>query len=127
MRIIVSGNKNNARLESRVIFVLNKAAEILAVKNGSVEAALVGDDVIKTNVKSYLAPADFPHPESAEKYLGEIYLNPKFIKSKGEDFDHMLVHGFLHLLGYDHETDPDAEKMESVEKKILTEIKKSVS
>ena len=32
---------------------------------------------------------------------------------------HLAVHGFLHLLGYDHETDRDARKMERLEVKIL--------
>ena len=32
---------------------------------------------------------------------------------------HLAVHGFLHLLGYDHENDRDARKMERIEVKIL--------
>lgn len=32
---------------------------------------------------------------------------------------HLVVHGCLHLLGYDHDKDHDAEEMESLEKKIL--------
>ena len=32
---------------------------------------------------------------------------------------HLIIHGFLHLLGYDHEVDREAEKMESLEIKIL--------
>jgi probable rRNA maturation factor len=34
----------------------------------------------------------------------------------------MLVHGFLHLLGYDHMTDSEAEEMESLETKILKKL-----
>jgi probable rRNA maturation factor len=33
---------------------------------------------------------------------------------------HMVVHGMLHLQGYDHETDPQAEGMEALETDILT-------
>jgi probable rRNA maturation factor len=32
---------------------------------------------------------------------------------------HMIVHGFLHLLGYDHQIDKDAESMEDLERKTL--------
>jgi len=32
---------------------------------------------------------------------------------------HLAIHGFLHLLGYDHENDRDAETMESLERRIL--------
>lgn len=34
-------------------------------------------------------------------------------------FAHLLVHGILHLFGYDHQTDSDADKMEGIEIKIL--------
>jgi probable rRNA maturation factor len=34
---------------------------------------------------------------------------------------HLVVHGVLHLLGYDHETDEEAEKMENLEKYLLNE------
>ena len=35
---------------------------------------------------------------------------------------HMVVHGFLHLHGYDHQTEDDAEKMESMERKALARL-----
>ncbi len=35
---------------------------------------------------------------------------------------HMIVHGFLHLLGYDHQNDQDAERMEDLERKALKVI-----
>ena len=35
---------------------------------------------------------------------------------------HMLVHGTLHLLGYDHSDDDEAEEMESIETKLLIEL-----
>jgi probable rRNA maturation factor len=35
---------------------------------------------------------------------------------------HMVVHGVLHLLGYDHENDRDAERMEARETKILAQL-----
>lgn len=43
-------------------------------------------------------------------------------KSLKDHLSHMVVHGVLHLLGYDHETIPDAETMESLETKILSEL-----
>ncbi len=123
-KIDITSSKNNAALEERVVLVLKASAEKLGIKNTSLEVNLVGDDVIKTNVKSYPAPAGFPHPETSEKYLGEIYLNPDYISARKENFDHMLIHGFLHLLGYDHILDPDASKMESLEKELLNLLPK---
>ncbi|HVT34911.1 MAG TPA: rRNA maturation RNase YbeY [Nevskiaceae bacterium] len=43
-------------------------------------------------------------------------------KSPRAHWAHMVVHGCLHLIGYDHERDRDAEKMEALEKKILRKL-----
>lgn len=44
-------------------------------------------------------------------------------KTAIEHFTHMLVHGVLHLMGYDHETsEADAEEMEALEIKILAKL-----
>ncbi|OAL77723.1 rRNA maturation RNase YbeY [Acinetobacter sp. SFB] len=44
-------------------------------------------------------------------------------KTAIEHFTHMLVHGVLHLMGYDHETsEADAEEMEGLEIKILAKL-----
>ncbi|WP_407306911.1 rRNA maturation RNase YbeY [Acinetobacter sp.] len=44
-------------------------------------------------------------------------------KTPIEHFTHMLVHGVLHLMGYDHETsEADAEEMEALEIKILAKL-----
>jgi probable rRNA maturation factor len=39
-----------------------------------------------------------------------------------DHLSHLVVHGFLHLLGYDHETDGDAERMEQLERDILARM-----
>ncbi|MCB1578437.1 MAG: rRNA maturation RNase YbeY, partial [Xanthomonadales bacterium] len=39
-----------------------------------------------------------------------------------DHYAHMTVHGTLHLLGHDHENDADAERMEALERKILTQL-----
>jgi probable rRNA maturation factor len=43
-------------------------------------------------------------------------------KPLGDHLSHLAVHGFLHLLGYDHETDRDAEAMERMEIRILARL-----
>lgn len=40
-------------------------------------------------------------------------------KSFGDHLTHLLVHGFLHLFGYDHMDEEEAEEMESLETRIL--------
>lgn len=71
-----------------------------------------------TNVLSF--PQDSP-------MLGDVVLAYETVKREAEEQDkafedhvaHLLVHGVLHLLGYDHENDEDAEEMEALEVEIL--------
>ncbi len=81
-----------------------------------------------TNVLSFSAPAS-PAEKSARD-LGDIVVSaPKAKKEAKENgwtieysFARLLVHGFLHLLDYDHVRRKDAKKMESLEEKILAGI-----
>ncbi len=40
-------------------------------------------------------------------------------KSARDHYAHLTVHGVLHLLGYDHQHDADAERMEALETRVL--------
>lgn len=82
-----------------------------------------------TNVLSF----PFEMPEGVEletPILGDIVICAEVIEAEARDqhkpveahWAHMVVHGLLHLLGYDHEKDDDAEKMETEEIAILGEL-----
>jgi probable rRNA maturation factor len=82
-----------------------------------------------TNVLSFPAPPmpmDMPFP----RQLGDVVLAIETILSEAHEQDikpthhlqHLVVHGLLHLLGFDHETDSDAEAMEALETEILATI-----
>jgi probable rRNA maturation factor len=43
-------------------------------------------------------------------------------KSFSDHLTHLLVHGFLHLFGYDHMEKDEAERMEDLETRILAEL-----
>jgi len=43
-------------------------------------------------------------------------------KSVDDHFAHLLVHGFVHLMGYDHENGDEAEEMEAIESQILASL-----
>ncbi len=72
------------------------------------------------NVLSFLEPLRFPHPETKKRYLGEIYLNRDILQRSPDRTAPLLLHGMLHLLGYDHKKRADATKMERLEEKILS-------
>jgi len=79
-----------------------------------------------TNVLSF--PAGEPaEGKSKRRPLGDIAIAlgtvKREAKAQGKTVDdhlmHLMVHAVLHLLGYDHESDPDAEEMEALERKAL--------
>lgn len=82
-----------------------------------------------TNVLSFPASAIAGLPADAAAVLGDIVLCAAVVreeaveqgKSVDDHWAHLVVHGTLHLLGYDHETDTEAAEMESLETRILTE------
>jgi probable rRNA maturation factor len=83
-----------------------------------------------TNVLSFPAPKDQPVPPGELPLLGDIVLGfgicareaEEAGKTLGNHTCHLIVHGVLHLLGYDHENDKDAEVMEAAEIKILSTL-----
>jgi probable rRNA maturation factor len=82
-----------------------------------------------TNVLSFPA---FPQAgaDRLPPMLGDIILAKETIAREAELEDkpfehhltHLIVHGFLHLLGHDHETDEQAGEMEGVERRVLTAL-----
>lgn len=106
-------------------------------QKGGAVAVLLGDDLRiaalnkefrgkegATNVLS------FPGPRVDPTFLGDIALAAETIAEEanfqGKRFEHhaahLVVHGFLHLLGYDHEDPAKAEVMEAHERAILASV-----
>jgi probable rRNA maturation factor len=85
-----------------------------------------------TNVLSFpaLQPSGPRGPDDAPRMLGDIAIAYETTRSEADEeqkpFDHhlshLVVHGFLHLIGYDHEKDDDAEAMEALEREILSQL-----
>jgi probable rRNA maturation factor len=81
-----------------------------------------------TNVLSF--PAVEPEKVATSLLLGDIILAYETVKAESFDrqismpnhIQHLVVHGFLHLLGFDHQTDAEAEKMEGLEVMILGQL-----
>lgn len=81
-----------------------------------------------TNVLSFPAPARIPGCYGPA--LGDIALARETVAAEASAGDltfadhltHLIVHGFLHLLGYDHETESEAVVMEGLETAILANL-----
>lgn len=85
-----------------------------------------------TNVLSFpaleLTPGRWPEqPPDRTPFLGDIVLAWETVRREaksearplGDHISHLVVHGTLHLLGYDHEEDAGAAVMEDLERRIL--------
>lgn len=111
------------------------SAELDGLKTGELSLAFLSDAEVQalnktyrgkdrpTNVLSF--PDDGPAP-----LLGDIVLaydvTAREAKEKNVSLSdhttHLLIHGFLHLQGYDHQTDKDAKIMEALEIAILAKL-----
>ena len=119
--------------------ILSRALAAAAAEEGAEGSVslLLGDDASiaalnaqfrgkngPTNVLSFPAPLAGP---GVAGFLGDIALAAETIVEEanfqGKRFEHhaahLAVHGFLHLLGYDHNEPGEAERMEARERAIL--------
>jgi probable rRNA maturation factor len=82
-----------------------------------------------TNVLSF-SNLDDAAGAGRPRLLGDVILARQTVgreaaeqsKSLADHLMHLVVHGVLHLLGYDHDSEPRAEEMESLEIAILAEL-----
>jgi probable rRNA maturation factor len=114
-------------------------AATLAPADGEVSIVLTDDAAIQklnrdwraidkpTNVLSFPAP----QTQGGTKLLGDIVIAYETLQRECDEEDrvflhhltHLTVHGFLHLIGYDHQNDSQAGEMEGLESKIMSAMK----
>lgn len=122
-KLVISLDENFKKHEDATKKILKGLEKLFDLKTKYVEVYLVGNKFMEKNVLSFPAPKDFPRPDVKNyETLGEIYLNPIYIENHNEDFTFMLIHGFLHLLGYDHKIKSDAIIMEGKEDDIMAQL-----
>ncbi|MDR3508406.1 MAG: rRNA maturation RNase YbeY [Caulobacteraceae bacterium] len=110
-----------------------EAALAVAEWTGGV-VVLLTDDATVADLNSRFRGKDgptnvlsFPAPDNPEAHLGDIALALGVCqreaqaqgKPLGHHLQHLVAHGVLHLVGYDHLTDSEAETMEALERRIL--------
>ena len=81
----------------------------------------------RKELEEKIAKQDFQY----EDVLGDIIISIEKVKEQAIEYGHsferelsyMLVHGFYHLMGYDHIKEEDKKEMRPKEEKILNELK----
>ena len=144
--VVAGGWQDQPDAEAAIHRAIAAAAEIADADVGDAELAvmLTDDSGIRTlnsnwrgidkptNVLSFpaLQPTGAGGPDDAPRMLGDIAIAYETTRREADEekkpFDHHLshlaVHGFLHLIGYDHEKDDEAEAMEALETEILAQL-----
>lgn len=122
--------ENPSRFCSRAIDAAQSALEVY--KQGEISIALMSDAEIHVLNRAYRGKdkptnvLSFPDSGPAP-LLGDIAIARETVMSEAaaakldieDHVSHMLIHGFLHLQGYDHEDDAEASVMEAIEVRAL--------
>ena len=134
-------NIDNVSLDNSVIIAAAKQAyQTVATESADCTIRVVGNDEGQelnrtyrhkdkpTNVLSFTY--DESDPEAENHYIGDIVLCFPVVEIESKQqgkllenhYSHLVVHGILHLCGYDHEEMAEAEKMEQLEIEILAKL-----
>lgn len=131
----VRSSVSGAASASRVRALLSKASRMTGASRGEVSVLFCGDRRMRTLNRRYRGkdrPTDvlaFPAEAGPRSgFFGDVVVSVPYAKRqarrRGEaasrEVDRLLVHGFLHLLGYDHETDKG--EMEALEARLRSRL-----
>jgi len=148
--VAISNLQETVTVDEPLLNVIRDAVEAVLRREGrstdeaEVSVALVDDDYIRelnreyrgidapTDVLSFPMDEEDPDAGEDEPYLllGDVVVSlPTAVRQAGEygtdllrEVARLVVHGTLHLLGYDHQRDEDAERMEALEAEILAAL-----
>ena len=109
-------NPENIQKINREYRNINKATDVLSFPMFE-----------KKELENKIQEKDFLH----EDILGDIVISIEKVKEQAKEYGHsferelsyMLVHGFYHLMGYDHIQEEDKKEMREKEEKILKQLK----
>lgn len=128
VEIVSLSGRGDKKIEKELEKTALKTIKFLGGKNISVEILLTEGRLMKflnkkfrgknkaADVLSFEEPKEFISPKSKNRNIGEIYINTRY---KIQDTKYLLIHGLLHLLGYDHQKKNDIIEMELAEQKLL--------
>ncbi len=137
--LVVNPDKKFGKFEKNIKQTALKALKLLNKNKFFLEIYLIGNQKMRllnkrfrgknktTNILSFKEPKNFPHPELKSKKAGklkpagEIYLNMSAVSSQ-QSVIYLLIHGLLHLFGYEHQGKNGRIKMERKEKFLISHI-----
>jgi len=135
MKINIINSFNKEDYSQVIQLVLKKASNLTDNQNSNINIILVDNNEIKRLNKLY-RKKDYvtdvlTFPDGYLNNLGDVFVSiPKMIEQSRElghsekrELGFLVVHGFLHTLGYDHVTEEDENIMTELQEKILNSAK----
>lgn len=123
----------------RIQKIIKRAMKLLELKQHEVHINLLKDADIQALNRQYRKKSYVPDVLSFEQkemissyfFLGDILISPKKASAQAKQQQHRVkdelsvlsIHGLLHLLGYDHQTQGQADEMFDLQKKIFSKTK----
>lgn len=130
--------------EQRLVSLLNAIFDLVKVDNVECSCSLVTDQTMQelnttwrgknesTDILTFAQEEGVEWPEGELRILGDIIISPDFLKrnseyfmvDKDEELLRLLIHGVLHLLGEDHETNDSTEPMLLRQEQLLVQLRR---
>lgn len=125
------------RIQEAALETLRQTGSVLDV---DLAVVLTGDQELQRLNREYLGidaptdvlsfPAGFTDPDTRQPYLGDILISLERARQQAEtnqqtieqELRLLIVHGVLHLLGYDHAEEEEKERMWALQEKILSQL-----
>lgn len=129
-------NRTKAKIDLKLVEnVAEKFLQVYKIKNREVSIAFVSDSEIKKINKQYRhldKATDVLSFAGEDNFLGEIIIDFAQIKRQAKEFDKkvkdelifILVHGLLHLAGYDDKTEKERLEMIGLGEKFIKKVSK---
>lgn len=130
-------NKTKKDIDEELLHLFRRiaglAAELEGYENGELSIALVNNQEIQQLNKKYREvdePTDVLSFPMDEEVWGDVIISMNRVQEQAEEYGHsitreacyLVIHGVLHLLGYDHHSQEEKAKMRQHEERILSDL-----
>lgn len=127
------GGDESSIYESIIVHAINGATAYLDIDDKEISVLLVDTDEIQTLNNRFRCkdnPTNVLSFPNSGNFLGDIVLCVDIVSNEAREqgktledhLTHLVVHSILHLVGYDHIDESDAEEMEELEIEILDNV-----
>ncbi len=135
MKINIQNFYNKTDYSSTIELVGKQASNILQLANKEVNVVFISNNQIQEMNKQY-RKKDYPtdvltFPNGANNQLGDLIISLEKCEEQRLELEHsferelgfLFIHGVLHTLGYDHQTESDEQEMIDLQNRILYKAK----